>query len=55
MQFNLQVVMTGIIPDTVPPAVQINDALLMLPFSLLVGLHLLCPLVLNPTCMLLRF
>ena len=43
--------MTGVIPHTVPPAWQICDASLILSFALLVGGHLLAPLVLNPVAM----
>lgn len=51
----LQVVMTGVIPNTVPPAWQICDASLYLSFALLVGGHLLAPLVLNPIAMLVEY
>ena len=51
----LQVVMTGVIPHTVPPPWQIGDALLILPFAVLVGGHLLGPLVLNPHLMKFQF
>ena len=43
--------MTGVIPHTVPPVWQICDALLILPFAVVVGGHLLGPLVLNPNLM----
>ena len=41
----MTVVMTGIIPHTVPPEWRINDAIFIVPISFLVGGHLLAPLV----------
>jgi hypothetical protein len=39
------VVMTGVIPHTVPPDWRIRDAILMWPLSALIAGHLLAPLV----------
>lgn len=39
------VVMTGIIPHTVPLHWRINDVIFIVPISFLVGGHLLAPLV----------
>lgn len=39
------VVMTGLIPHTVPPHWQINEPVFIVPISFLVGGHLLAPLV----------
>lgn len=39
------VVMTGVIPHTVPPHWQINEPVFIVPISFLVGGHLLAPLV----------
>lgn len=41
----MMVVMTGVVPHTVPPAWQIRDAILMTPLAFLIGGHLLAPLV----------
>ncbi len=44
----MMVVMTGVIPHTLPPAWRINDAILMCPLAFLIGGHLLAPLVGDP-------
>ena len=44
----MMVVMTGVIPHTVPTVWRINDAILMCPLAFLVGGHLLAPLVGDP-------
>lgn len=41
----MMVVMTGVVPHTVPSAWQIKDAILMCPLAFLIGGHLLAPLV----------
>jgi len=44
------VVMTGIIPHTVPLHWRINDVIFIVPISFLVGGHLLAPLVSISSC-----
>ncbi len=44
----MTIMMTGVIPHTVPPEWRINDAIFIVPISFLVGGHLLAPLVGHP-------
>jgi hypothetical protein len=41
----MMVVLTGVIPHTVPPAWQISDPILMMPLAFNIAGHLLAPLV----------